>query len=505
MADVGQIQARPVLDGVLDLSELKRRSVRGGFLTFASQTAGMAIQFASTVILARMLGPGDYGLVAMASAVTALAGVFRDLGLSSAAIQKERLTRSQQCNLFWINVAVGCAITVMLAAGSPIVALFYGNQEVSWITRALATTFAINSLSVQSSTTLLRRLMFGRKAVADVSGGLIGMFVAVTLAANGFRYWSLVLGQIAGALTTTCLLFLLSPFRPGAPSLRSGTKELLRFGGHVTMFDLVNYLHRNLDKILIGRFCGTESLGLYNRAYALLMLPISNIRAPINAVAFPAMSKLGATTDVFRLYYRRIASVVALLSMPLAAFMFTSARSIIELALGPRWSGAAAIFQILALVSFIQPVLTLWGVVMLSSGRSKEYFYVGVFHAMCMSCGFLCGIPFGATGVAGGYCAMTYITAVPILKWAFSGTCLRIGDFVAAVRSPLLASMVSACCSYFITGFYESILPPPLRVAVAAMIFAALYVGILISTSGGAKEIRYLLSAVRGAWCNGPD
>ena len=153
--------------------------------------------------------------MAMVVAATGFAGLLRDLGLSTAAIQKHNLTNAQQSDLFWINVALGLTLTVALAAASPLVVWFYHKPEVLWVTVALSTSFLIGSLAAQSGAMLVRNLWFGRQAAASISGALVSLSVSVILALNGFRYWALVWGQLAAAVPTTLLLFFLSPFRRG--------------------------------------------------------------------------------------------------------------------------------------------------------------------------------------------------------------------------------------------------------------------------------------------------
>lgn len=131
-------------------------------ISFATQGASVIIGLASTIVLARLLSPDDYGVMAMVVAVTAFAGLFRDLGLSSAAIQKQTLTNAQQSNLFWINVALGSTLTVLLAACAPLVAWFYGKPEVLWVTVALSASFIISSFGTQSGALLVREIRSGR-------------------------------------------------------------------------------------------------------------------------------------------------------------------------------------------------------------------------------------------------------------------------------------------------------------------------------------------------------
>ncbi len=433
-----------------DLQDLKRKSVRGGIVTMASQAISIAIQLASTVILARLLSPDDYGIIAMVMAITAFAGIFRDLGLSSAAVQKKDLTRAQQSNLFWLNVAMGTVLTAIVAAASPLVAWFYGQPELTLVTIALSFTFVIGSLGTQHGARLVREMQFGRRAVAAISGSIAGLITSVTLALQDFAYWALVWGLLSAGITTTVLLFILSPFRPALFSRNAGIREMLGFGANVTLFELVNYFHRNLDNVLIGKFWGTDALGLYSRAYQLLMFPITAIRGPINAVAFPAMSRLLNQPDAYRVYYRRVTHLLAFVSMPLTAFLFVASSPIIELLLGREWLGVAPLFSLLALTAFIQPVAGLRGMVLLSSGQSGRYAQWGILNAVCVSIAFIVGVQWGSIGVAIAYAVVNYTILYPSLLFVFKKTPLRSSDFFIPISGPAIASIVAVFMSWAI-------------------------------------------------------
>jgi PST family polysaccharide transporter len=477
----------------VDMADLKRKSVRGGSVTLIFQGISIAIQLTGTVILARLLSPADYGILAMVMAVTSFAGLFRDLGLSSAAIQKKDLTRAQQSNLFWLNVAMGTLLTILVAAGSPLVVWFYGKPELLWVTIALSGSFLIGSFGSQHGAMLVRNMQFGRQAVAGISGALVGLAVSVTLALQGWSYWALVWGNLSGAVVTTILLLVLSPFRPGWFTMGSGIRDMLKFGANVTAFDFINYFHRNLDNVLIGKFVGAGALGFYSRAYSLLMLPINSLRGPINAVGFPALSRLQDQPAAYRDYYRKVTHILALASMPFTAFLFVSAKEIIHLLLGPAWGGIMPIFAILALVAFVQPVLTLWGMVVLSRGMGRRYVHLGIFNTVCSAIGFVAGLPWGAVGVATGYAIVTYVTAIPILTWAFHGTPLRLRDFFAGTARPFAASVLAAgTCIAFSKQWID--LGIVTQLAVSASVFGVLYLLVLRALPGGRGDFRLICS-----------
>jgi len=432
------------------LDELKRKSVHGGVATGVAQAFGIAIQLTSTVVLARMLTPGDYGVLAMVMAVISFAGIFRDFGLSVAAIQKKHLTHADRSNLFWLNVAGGLILTLMVGVAAPAVSAFYGDSRLTAVTISLAPTFLFSSLGAQHSAALLRDMKFAANSFATLMGSLASLVVSVVLAYYGYAYWSLVWGVIVGAGATTVLLWLLVSFVPSRPRFGKETKALFAFGAHVTSFDLVNYFHRNLDNILIGKIWGSESLGFYSRAYSLLMLPVYAIRNPLGSVAFSGLSKLQDDPKQFREYYIQLVAVVALLGMPLTGFLTVHSDVVVGVLLGPEWGAVAPIFAALGVAALVQPSVGLVGAISLSLGRSKRYFWIGFLNAAVVSIGFIIAIKWGEFAVALSYSITNVITILPVLALSFAGTSVKVGDYFKAVAPAVSITVVAALTSLWL-------------------------------------------------------
>jgi polysaccharide transporter, PST family len=456
-------------------SQIKRSSVRGGAVTGIAQAASALIQIVSTVTLARLLTPEEYGAVAMVLAVTVFAGLFRDLGLSASTIQRAQLSHAQLSTLFWLNVAAGTALTGLVAAAAPLVAWFYGRPELTAVTLALSVTFVIGSFGTQPGALLSRQLRFGRRAAATLAGAVVTFLTSLTLAWQGFSYWALVVGTIAGGLTTTVLLNLLCGWRPGLPSRRAGIRPMVQYGLNLTGFDLANYFSRNLDNILIGRFAGADALGLYSRAYALLMFPISNLRAPVGAVAFPALSRLQDQPADFRHYYRTVVFMLAAISMPVVALVFVLSDVLILVALGPRWVAAAELFSILALAAFLQPTSGLRGTVLMSLGLGRRYLSQGVIAAVVTSAGFVIGIQWDATGVAWAYVTTSLLLVFPMHVYCFRGTPVAVGDYFGTIALPAAVSIGAGAVTAWVHATVGSALPPVAQLLLGAGVFGVTY------------------------------
>jgi PST family polysaccharide transporter len=472
----------------VDMRELKRKSLRGGSVTMISQGISFVINLSSTILLARLLSPLEFGAIAMVTALTGFAGLFRDLGLSAAAVQKKDLTNAQQSNLFWLNLAMGLILTLVVASASPLVGMFYGRPELMLLCLVSSLNFLIGSLTTQHSASMIRNMQFGRQATAMIGGNVLGLIATILMALKGMSYWSLVWGGMLGSICTSLMMARFSPLQIVRPQRGTHIKDMLRFGANVTAFDFVNYFARNTDNILIGRYAGADALGLYTRAYRLLMFPINSIRGPINAVAFPALSKLQDEPMAFRNYYLKITSVVAWLSMPLTAFLFVSSEALIEILLGSQWRGAAPIFSYLVVAAFIQPTSGLAGSLLISLGRTKRYLQCGLFNMSLIVLSFCIGIMWGATGVAVSYAIVNYVVLYPWLRWAFKESPVSIQDFLKACYLPAATSLATATASVIILNNFET-KTLLLDIVIPAAIFILLFVAIISHNKKQVKEL----------------
>ncbi|GAB3048444.1 lipopolysaccharide biosynthesis protein [Stenotrophomonas tumulicola] len=478
-------------------TDLKKKAVRGGAISMAARLSTIMIQICSIVVLSRLLAPDDFGIIAMITAITAFMGLFRDMGLSAASIQKGELSDEHTNALFWLNVAAGGLLTLLTMASAPLIAWFYDRPELQPVTLLLATTFVISSIGAQHSALMQRELRFGPKVAGDVAGALLTLVVSITLALFDQGFWSLAWGTVLGAALTTLMYLKGSKFRPSMPKRTGGIRELLGFGANVTAFELVNYFHRNLDSVLIGRVWGAESLGHYSRAYQMMMLPISSLRAPINAIAFPVLSRLQHNPAEFRTFYCRIASLLAFLSMPLMAFLIINSENVVSIALGKQWIAVAPIFALLGITGFIQPVASLRGLVLLSLGQTRLYLAWGIVNAAVVSVAFLIGVSWGPTGVALAYAIANYLILYPSLVYFFRETPLRPLDFFSSIAIPLTATIVAAIGAFISTQYLVMTASNWIQLGSSAAVFLALFLVAVLLLPGGKKTLKDYYTMLR--------
>ncbi|MDQ2855422.1 MAG: lipopolysaccharide biosynthesis protein [Acidobacteriota bacterium] len=479
--------------GTADLKvDLGLRTARGGAVTVGSQGVKFFLSMFATVILARLLTPRDYGLVGMVAVVTGFISIFKDLGLSSATIQRADLNEGQVSTLFWVNISFSVLIMFVTVAISPLVARFYGEPRLGPITIAYSAGFLLGGLTVQHEALLRRRMRFGGLAAAEIFALLVGLSTGIYLAWRGKNYWALVFSQLSQGLAYAVAVWLICRWHPGLPVRNSGVRSLLAFGRNLTGFSIINYFARNLDNLLIGRFWGGLELGLYARAYQLLMLPIEQISAPITSVAIPALSRLTDSPERYRNAYVRLIEKIAILTMPLMVFMIATSDWVVLLLLGPKWTGVSRIFALLAIAGFIQPVSGTAGWLYVTQGRTRQMFQWGLIGSSIIIVSIVAGLPWGAVGVAASYSITFILVVTPLSIWfvAREGP-VRARDFYRAIAPPACAS-ISALAALVAFRQWSSLSQPLLRLALAFAIATVVTVVVLVLIPAGRRLLRDL-------------
>jgi O-antigen/teichoic acid export membrane protein len=459
------------------MDDLAGRSARGGVITVTAQAAKFALQTGSTMVLARLLTPADFGLFAMVAVFTRFIERFRDLGLSAATVQRPEVGHDQVSTLFWINVAASIVLMLITVAISPLVSWFYGEDALAWITIALSVTFLFGGLSAQHTALLRRQMRFTALAIVDVGSIMVGIMCAIGVAMAGGGYWALVSLAAGQALATAILSIAVSGWRPGWWRLDRDVAEMLRFGGSLAGFNIVNYITRNADNLLIGRYLGAAELGIYSRAYALLLLPVQQINGPIAAVAIPALSRLQSHKAEYRRYYLKIVQVIAYVSMPSVILLGVLADEVVLLLLGSQWQGAAPIFQIFAVFVLVQNVVVTTGWVLQSMGRAWRQLKWGAVQAPVLVLACIIGIQWGAVGVAIAVTAQALMMTLPAMFVAYYNSPVSIKDVGIAISRPSIIAGVLFVLTWSSYAFLED---REITIRVAGVLSVAVIFGVLV-------------------------
>ena len=447
---------------------LRRASANGVVINLGSQVVRLTIQLVYQVALARCLAPQDFGVVAMAWPVLAFVSLFADFGLTQATVQRQDITQAELSFIYWANGSAGLLFAVATIAVSPLVARFYGVAEAGPVTAALGALFLVNGLFSQHLALLNRRLAFARLAAVDLAGAAFGAIAGLAAASAGAGFWAIVIGQAATSVVSAPLAWVLTRWRPDAPRRIAGARRLVAFGADMTAYGFMNYFARNLDNVLIGRFLGETPLGLYDRAYKLLLLPLTQITVPVGKVALPLLARTRDQPERYRRAYLRMLEIIMALTYPGVVFAVCASHELILVALGPRWIDVAPIFAMLGLGALLAPISYSTGWLFITQERTREMRNWGFASSVGYVLSFIAGLPWGPLGVAASYIAVGALQAPVLWRLATRSGPVGLRDLIMTGAPCIAAAGVAAAETLSL----QRLLPPGI-VALAVMMVAA--------------------------------
>ena len=474
----GPIADLPQVDG------LKRQTIRAGAARSLGQGSRALLRLGTIVVLARLLDPSDFGLVAMVTVVTGVFDIFGTGGLSAATIQRAEISDQQISTLFWVNIVIGILLALLCLAVAPLLDLFYEDSSTALVLVALAPTFIFNAAGVQHVALLQRRLRYTTLSSIEVGSELVSGVISIALALAGWSYWALVVGVLAAPLVITVGAWIATGWIPGAPSRESDVSSMLRFGGTITLNNLVVYVAYNLEKVLLGRYFGPDALGLYGRAYELINLPTRIINSAVGSVAFSALSRLQKDEARVRTYFLAGYSLVVSLTLPTTIVCAVLADDIILVVLGPKWQASAEIFRLLAPTILVFGMINPLAWLLQSSGLQQRSLHVAFVLCPIVICSYLIGIPYGPNGVALAYSAAMTLWVVPHIVWCLYGTPITPGDLLSAIGRPLLSGAAAAVAALLVQHLAADIPYAFVRLALAGTAMATVYVTTLLFVMG---------------------
>lgn len=427
---------------------LRANSARGGMVTLGAQSLKFALQLVCTAILARLLVPDDFGLVAMAVAITGFFGNLKDSSFMMSIIQAPKLTRRTLSTLFWANMGLSIALLVVLGAAAPLTAGFYGRPEITNLMLIMVAFLPITGLVAHYQAMLSRELRFSAIAAVELAALATASGTAIFMAWSGWGYWALV--ALTGLQPAISLLayVLITRWLPGLPGRSLEVKNRLIFGSGLLVTSTVSYLTRHVDDVLIGAQWGAGALGNYSQAYRLLLLPIRQINDPLGRVLLPVLSQLRDTPEEFNRYFLTAISGIAYVTIPTVAAMAVLADLIVDVVLGDQWIMVGEIFRALAIAAALQALLNTLGWLYVSSGRSSRFLRNTLFNAGVIIVAILLALPAGPVAVAWAISIATAILWIPVTMHVCVPESLTPLQLTRAVLPAATLGLILATTSY---------------------------------------------------------
>lgn len=378
-----------------DVSDLKQKTLRGAGWSAGVQVVVQVVRFGLSLALARLLSPSDFGLWGMALVFSGFAGLFGDLGLGAALIQKTEVERRHLDSAFWANVAMGFALTALLFIFAPLLARVYGEPGVSSLLRLASLEFTVNGLVVVSRVLVVREMKFRTIALAELAGTIGAGVLACWMGMRGCGAWSLVALNLGASVISAALLLWAKPWMPRFTLDRAALRELLGFGFFLQAYNLLNYWLRNLDKLLIGRILGGDALGHFTRAFSTMMLPQTQLIGSVHGVLWPALARCAHDPARLREAYQRSLVLVCFICLPCMTGLWAVAHDAVLVLYGSKWLPAVETLRWMCVAGFAQVPLATVGWLYLATGRTQRLLGWGIGGGVVTVAGIFIGVYWG--------------------------------------------------------------------------------------------------------------
>jgi len=488
-------------DGSFDAGhDLGWQAARSGAVQVGSQVIMLGMFVASGMVLARLLTPADFGIMAMAGTLTALVSTVRGFGFSMAAIQADTVDEVRLQQLFDRSRWYAWRLAVGMLVAAPVLAFLYREPMLLVILALLTGTAVMASLSDLPEALVMRSMRFVALRRLEVASTALGMAAGLIAAWLGAGYWALVLQSASTSVARAFGAWRMVSWRPvlrrsSDSPVNSGTRDAMRFARQYVATNLVTYAAQNLDRVTIGVAAGPHAMGMYDNAYRWGLYPVHQLYPPLLNIAVAGLSRTRDDAELYRRYWSTAMLLVLSVMLPAVAFLGVESEAFILSLLGPAWVEAIPVFR-LVMVGAMAIALTRhsrW--IFLSEGRTREQLRLSVMHLASMAVAVAVGVRWGVLGVAAGFAASRWLMLGPELAMAFAGSRIRWRDFLTVAWRPLAAA--AGATTILVAGSAQLPDGPFLRLVVAATAFGLIYTAMWIALPGGSHAARQLAALAR--------
>lgn len=406
---------------------LKNKTKKGLAWSMIERFATQGVQFLFGIILARLLSPDDYGIIAMPLVFLAIAQCIIDSGFSTALIRKPELTEDDLSTAFYFNIGIGILCYAVLFFSSPLIADFYHTPILSSLLKVTALAVLFNPLCAVQQAILTRKIDFKTQAIVSLSGAVVSGIVGLYMAYNGFGVWSLVFQQVGGYVMRTILFWVLGKWKPKRKWSWESFHYLWGFGSKLLGSALLDTMYNNIYPIVIGKYFSANDLGNYTRAQQFSTLPSSNVTGVLQRVTFPVLSSIQNEDERLAKNYRKILKLSAFLIFPLMLMLSAIADPLVRVLLTDKWEGSIILLQIICFSMMWYPIHAINLNLLTVKGRSDLFFRLEIFKKvvgviiMCIT------IPNGIIWMVSGSIASSMIALV--INTYYTGKIIQVGYF----------------------------------------------------------------------------
>jgi O-antigen/teichoic acid export membrane protein len=437
-------QPTEVLDETEGDDDLARPSVRlGAGQLAASKGFQLVFRMATSLVLARLLEPSDFGLLGLVGVLMVfLQRTIAESGTTNALVQRERVSDRLASSVFWFNLAVGAGIAWIFFVCAPLLASVLGEEAARDILRGMSLTFIFSAVVKVPQAMLRRQMRFGAIAGLGLINALVTGLVAIPLALAGHGVASMVIGQVVATVVEAILTFIVARWRPVPVFKRSELRSVTGYARSMTGFNFVSYFSDAGDKYIVGRFVGTTALGIYNLPYRLLFQPVAALGQVVREILFPLFSRRQHDSDRIAHDFLRTVGALALVTFPLCAVVAALGSPIVDVVLGPKWQEAGPILTVMAIVALEQSIISTGGVILTARGRTNVLLRWGIVSGVVNLAAYVIGVQWGVMGVSVGFLVATTVLAYPAMAIPFREIGLPVRRLVDALSPAAVATVL---------------------------------------------------------------
>lgn len=459
---------------------LGRAAVNSGLVLVAARGLNVFVQLASMIVLARLLDPHDFGLVTIVLAMVGIAPLLVDLGTSEASVQTPVIYRAEISTLFWLNLSLGTASTLIFAAASGYLATLFHEPALANIALVSSLTFVLTGLVIQHNALMRRVMDFRRIAIIDISANMVGSIVAVAMAFRGWGYWALVVKPLLTLSVVAMAVWLSCRWVPGRPSRAPEVTRMVRFGLGVTGFTLTDYFTRSADRVALGYFYGSGPLGYFQNAFNFYANLMAIFIEPLHTVAVSGLSKLRDDPAELKRSWAAALSTLCFVSGPVFAALAVTGNDIVVLLFGNKWAPAGPLLCAFALRGIAHCIAGSMGWLHVVAGRTDRWMRWGLISAGVQMLALAIGLPFGPIGVATAYTVAMFALFIPALVYAGRPMGIDLQDVLAAVAPQTAAALLAAAFAFLIQSVFLSDVSHIARLLVSVLVCSTTYLILVI-------------------------
>lgn len=436
---------------------LKSQTKKGLYWKTFENLSGAAVQFVVGIIMARILSPTDYGIIALPAVFFALASTFIDGSFGLALVRKPELTEKDLSTIFIYGILMAAFMYLLLYAGAPFIAEFYNTPVLTSLIRITALTFLWGPLVTPHYIILRRKLNFKTPARISLVSNLLAACFGIATAYLGYGLWALVVSDITSSLTYVVQMSLVVSWKPKTGWSRESFRYLWGFGNKMIGTHLLNTLQENIAPVIIGKYFSPFQLGLYNRAQGFSILPVSQLNNVLRSVSFPVLSKLQDDNVLMAAHYRKMIRTACFVSFPLMMLIAAISRPLIIIVLTEKWASCAILLQILCFASMWGPMSSLNLNILQVVGRTDLYFNLELKKKVISIIMMLVSLPFGLTWFCVSMVFCQFVNVYINIRSANKVLPIGIAEQYKDVMHSLVLSLLAFAIAYSTTLLFDNL------------------------------------------------